>query len=153
MPLDFLAFVVAPFLFALAAIWDVLTYKIPNWIPAALCLAFVPAAALAGLGLADAGWHAATFAAALAGGIVLYAIGGVGAGDAKFFAAAALWMGPGAIFPYLLAFSFVGGGLAVALLVLRRLPRPAFAERHAFARALLEKNRACPTGSRSARAR
>jgi prepilin peptidase CpaA len=49
----------------------------------------------------------------------LFAAGWIGGGDAKLFAAAALWVGWPAGVTYLAATCIAGGGLAVALLGLR----------------------------------
>jgi prepilin peptidase CpaA len=146
MLLDILVFAAAPFLFAMAPIYDALTYKIPNWISAALIVLFVPAALSAALPLAAIGWHALTFCLALALGIALFAFRLIGAGDAKFFAAAALWIGPGDLFAYMFVFSVAGGVVALVLLMLRRLPAPAFAMRFGFAQALWNPKNKVPYG-------
>jgi prepilin peptidase CpaA len=146
LPLDILVFGAAPFLFALGPIYDALTYKIPNWISAALILLFVPAALLSGLTWGAAGMHLLTFATALVFGMALFAFALIGAGDAKFFAAAALWIGPGDMLAYMLIFALAGGVVALGLLVLRRVPAPAFAMRYAFARGLWNPQNKVPYG-------
>ena len=101
------------------AIYDLTTFTIPNWISLALLALFPVLALAAGLSLSDAGLHLAVGAAALAVGIALFAGGIVGGGDAKLFAALALYMGVQSIAPYVFAVAVTGGALAVTLLVLR----------------------------------
>jgi prepilin peptidase CpaA len=57
----------------------------------------------------------------LAAGIAMFALGWIGGGDAKLFAACALWMGWPGILPFLMWTSIAGGGLAVMLLWSRKL--------------------------------
>lgn len=112
--------------FALGAGADLVSYRIPNWISLAAVALFVAAALVTGMPLAEIGWHFAIGLGALVVGILLFAIGAIGGGDAKFFAAGALWMGPAFILKYCLIFALIGGAFAVLLLVLRL---PAFASR------------------------
>jgi prepilin peptidase CpaA len=108
-----------PVLVVVAALRDATSYTIPNWISLALLAAF-PAAALAqGLPLPLLGLHAAVGLTALLAGMTLFALNWVGGGDAKLFAAAALWLGWPAVAPFLLATCLAGGILALLLLSLR----------------------------------
>ncbi len=118
-----------PVFFALGAMTDVLSYRIPNWIPGVLIVLFAAAIPLADMPLQLAGAHAIVFAVALLLGMGLFALNLVGGGDAKFFAAIALWMGPTMIGKYALAFALVGGAFALVILLLRRLPMPDSAAR------------------------
>jgi len=98
---------------------DAVSYRIPNWISLALLAAF-PLAALAGgasLGLVGANLGAG--AAALAVGMIFFALRWIGGGDAKLFAAAALWLGWPPSVTYLIAVCLAGGALAMLLLALR----------------------------------
>ena len=104
------------------AAYDLTTFTIPNWISLGLLALFPVLALAAGLSLSDAGIHFAIGAAALAAGIALFAGGVVGGGDAKLFAALALYMGVQSIGPYVFAVALAGGALAIALLTLRWLP-------------------------------
>jgi prepilin peptidase CpaA len=105
----------------LAALRDLTSFTIPNWISLALIVAFVPAAlivhaspaALMGCFLAGVG--------ALAIGVGMFALGWIGGGDAKLFAAAALWLGWPALLPFVLWTSVAGGVLALALLCARKV--------------------------------
>jgi prepilin peptidase CpaA len=109
------------FFMTLAAVSDVMGYVIPNWISAALALAFPVAAAAVGLGWIATGMHLLMGVGALAFGMALWAPGLIGGGDAKLFAAGALWFGwPGAA-SFMLATVFAGGVFILLLLLLRRL--------------------------------
>lgn len=101
------------------AAYDVATLTIPNWISLTLMALFPVLALAAGLSLSDAGVHLAIGAGALMVGIALFAGGIVGGGDAKLFAALALYMGLQSIGPYVFAVALAGGVLAVALILLR----------------------------------
>ena len=70
------------------------------------------------------------FVAALVAGMAMFALGWIGGGDAKLFAACGLWLGGAAIFPFLAWTAIAGGGLAVggrlgelSLIQRSRLPR------------------------------
>ncbi|HKR89086.1 MAG TPA: prepilin peptidase, partial [Phenylobacterium sp.] len=98
------------------------SYRIPNWISLALMTGFLAAAAAslaAGTPASALGLNLAVGAAGLVAGVVMFALGWIGGGDAKLFAAAALWIGwPGAM-TFLAVTGLAGGGLALLLLGLR----------------------------------
>ncbi|MBV9993406.1 MAG: prepilin peptidase [Alphaproteobacteria bacterium] len=116
---------VVPALLALAAGWDLASFTIPNFLSLILIAAFVLFAGAAHMPLAAAGLHGLAGAAGLAVSFTLFALGYVGGGDAKLFAAIALWFGFGSVVDFTLVAALFGGGLALALLSLRSLPLPA----------------------------
>jgi len=69
--------------------------------------------------------HAGAAAAMLAVGFVMFAMGWIGGGDAKLFAAASLWLGWGHLVDYAFVVSLLGGALTLGLLFLRAQPLPA----------------------------
>ena len=89
--LPFLA--VLPALAIVAALKDLTSMKIPNWISGLLVLAFFPAALLVGLSLPAIGIHVAIAVTALLIGLGLFALNLLGGGDVKLMAAACLWLG------------------------------------------------------------
>jgi prepilin peptidase CpaA len=117
--LQALLLLVFPALVITAALRDVVSYTIPNWISVALAAAFPVAALAQGLPLPTLGLDLAIGVAALAVGMVMFALRWIGGGDAKLFAAAALWLGWPAIMSYLAFTAIAGGALAVGLLGLR----------------------------------
>lgn len=111
-----------PALVILGGVRDLVSYRIPNWISLALLGAFAPAALLAwasGAPVQALGLHLAVGAAALVAGVVMWSLRWIGGGDAKLFAAAALWLGLPAAGTYLAVTGLAGGALALLLLQLR----------------------------------
>lgn len=110
---------VFPVLVVIAALYDVTSYTIPNWISGLLILGFFPAAFALGLPLGAIGFHFGLGVAFLLVGMAMFALGWIGGGDAKLFAAAGLWLGWPAAATYLVIIGVAGGGLAMLLLTLR----------------------------------
>jgi prepilin peptidase CpaA len=108
-----------PALVITAALRDVVSYTIPNWISVALVAGFPVAALAQGLSLQTMGLNLGIGAAALVLGMIMFALRWIGGGDAKLFAAAALWLGWPAVPTYLAVTGVAGGALAVGLLGLR----------------------------------
>ncbi|WP_309604141.1 prepilin peptidase [Phenylobacterium sp.] len=108
-----------PLLTLIAALRDATSYTIPNWISLALVGIFPLAALALGLPLAVLGGQLGLGAAALVAAMAMFALGWIGGGDAKLFAAAALWLGWPAILTFLAVTGVAGGVLAVGLLALR----------------------------------
>lgn len=107
-----------PALLLVAAGYDFLQRRIPNWTVIGLVLVFLLAAVL---GRTPTPWTSSllAFAIALVGGGVLYLLGWIGAGDSKLFAAAALFAGM-TYLPLLFVGTAIAGGIyAVAVLVIR----------------------------------
>ncbi len=109
----------------LAALWDVATRRIPN----ALTLGGLGIALVlrAGLGWGALGAGALGLGVGILVGLPLFAIGGLGGGDAKLLFAAGAFMGPAKFLPSLLAVAFVGGALALLVILQRGLLLPALA--------------------------
>jgi len=114
-----LPILIFPALVITAALRDVVSYTIPNWISAALVAAFPVAALAQGLPLQTMGINLGVGVAALILGMVMFAMRWIGGGDAKLFAAAALWLGWPAVPMYLGVTGIAGGAVAVGLLSLR----------------------------------
>ena len=91
--LQTLLLLIFPVLVITAALRDVTSYTIPNWISLALAAGFPLAALALGLPLSVIGVNLAVGAAALVAGMVMFSLGWIGGGDAKLFAAAGLWLG------------------------------------------------------------
>lgn len=102
------------------AVYDAATLTIPNWISLVLLALFPAVALVAGLNWTEAGIHIAVGFAALLAGIGLFAAGLIGGGDAKLFAAVALYVGAAGFAPYVFAVALAGGALAALLLLARQ---------------------------------
>lgn len=113
--------VIFPFSMAFAAISDLLSMTIANRVSIVLVAGFALLAPLAGLDLTAIGWHFAAGSVVLAVTFTLFAIGGMGGGDAKLLAASALWMGFGpSLLEYLVLSTVLGGFLTVLILGYRK---------------------------------
>ena len=104
---EMLVLVALPLLLAVAAGWDIASFTIPNFVNLALAAVFAVFALSAGLSFSAIGWHLVAGIAALAVGFALFATGHIGGGDAKLFAAIALWLGLKDCLPYALLASLV----------------------------------------------
>jgi prepilin peptidase CpaA len=126
MAAELVVIVVLPVLLALAAGWDLASYTIPNRLQLALVAAFAIFVLAAGMTPAMLGWHLLAGFLGLAVGFTLFALGFVGGGDVKLFAAIALWLGFDLdLMDYMLIASLLGGALTLILVALRQVPLPA----------------------------
>ena len=130
-----------------AAVRDLASFTIPNWISLALVLAFAPAALLAHVSLADIGLSFAVGAGVLILAAGMFALGWIGGGDAKLMAAAALWLGLRGLAPFAIYTAIAGGLLALALVALRSAwVRPLTAGAPAWTQRLATPGESAPYG-------
>ncbi len=135
-----------PAVMVFAGALDLFTMTIPNRISIALVAGFVVLAPLAGFGWETIALHFATGAAMLGLGIAAFAMGWIGGGDAKLFAAASLWMGYEYLYEYALVTSIFGGILTVVLLLMRRAPLPSGLAGQAWISRLHDAGKGVPYG-------
>lgn len=110
-----------------AAISDLRTLQIPNWVSALVAVMFLPSALLADISLHGIAIHYGTGLLLFVIGALLFARGLFGGGDVKLLAATGVWVGWVNLLPYLLVVSILGGLLALASILLRRIKQlPAF---------------------------
>jgi len=102
-----------------AALEDALSFTIPNWVSLALLAAFGPAAFAVGMPLPAMALNLGVGIAALAAGMLMFALRWLGGGDAKLLAAVSLWLGWTALPAFLIGTAMAGGALAIMLLTLR----------------------------------
>jgi prepilin peptidase CpaA len=121
---DALLLTVFPAAMAFAAATDLITMTVPNRIAILLVAGFFVVAPLAGLGWTDVGLHLLAGAAALVVAFGFFAMGWIGGGDAKLFAATTLWLGPQALLTYSLTTALIGGALTLGILLWRGMPLP-----------------------------
>ncbi len=143
---EVLCWVVFPGAMALAGSMDLFTMTIPNRISAVLLLGFALLAPLVGLSLPDIGIHVATGLAVLALTFAMFAKGWIGGGDAKIFAAAALWLGYDFIGQFCGLAAIAGGMLTLFLLTFRLVPLPAFMMRETWLARLHHRQTGVPYG-------
>lgn len=138
---------VFPVLVIVGALRDLTSFTIPNWISGLLIFAFFPAALLVGIAPMAIGAHLLIGLGALAVGIGMFALRWIGGGDAKLFAAAALWLGPPAALSFVVMTGLAGGALALALISLRSpLLRPYVLSGPAWFGRLADPKEAVPYG-------
>ena len=144
--INLVAIIVFPLAMIFGALWDLTTMTIPNWLTVSLAAAFVAVVPFAGMGMEQIGWHLVAGGVALAAGMTLFGFGFIGGGDAKFVAAAALWIGWSDLLGYLIVASIFGGALTHAILGFRRLPLPQVLARQAWVARLHDHREGVPYG-------
>jgi prepilin peptidase CpaA len=111
----------------LAAYSDVRSFKIPNMATILVVLGF--AVAYSGIMLlppdtewhfGSIGWHLASAGIFFLITLILFATGSIGAGDAKFASALALWPGLMGLTLYVFYMSLIGGLMGLMTLMLRK---------------------------------
>ncbi len=122
--LTLLALSILPGLVIVAALSDLTTMTIPNWISGVLILAFFPAALLVGLAPMEVAVHLGVAVIALVIGMGLFALRAVGGGDAKLMAAASLWLGLTGSAAFVIWTAVMGGAFCLALMIARTHARP-----------------------------
>ena len=115
--LHFLCLVLLPTLLMAAATWDVLTFKIPNWLTLLTAALFFPLAFATGLPLGVFAWHIAGGMLLFAIGFIMFQFGLLGGGDAKLLASAGLWFGMANIYSFIV-FAALAGFAQVVFMVL-----------------------------------
>jgi prepilin peptidase CpaA len=103
-----------PALMIAAAMTDVTSFRIPNWLTGLIAILFFPMALLTGMPMSEFVWHIAAGFILFVAGYALFAAGLFGGGDSKLMAAAGLWFGTGQTMSFLIMTAVVGGLLAIA---------------------------------------
>jgi prepilin peptidase CpaA len=143
--LEALIFVVFPFCMVFAAVSDLLSMTIANRVSVLLVATFAVVAPLTGMAWSAYGAHFAVAACVLAVTFVLFAVGGMGGGDAKLLAATSLWMGfDMSLVFYLVTSSFLGGVLTLMILQFRASPLAVVAGQNMFLRHLADRSAKIP---------
>lgn len=140
-------FVVFPFCMVFAAVSDMLSMTIANRVSILLVATFALVAPFTGMEWSTYGMHFAAGALVLLVTFGLFAIGGMGGGDAKLLAATAVWMGFGIeLVAYLVYAAFLGGLLTLALVVYRSSSVSALAGNNPFLRHFADRKAGIPYG-------
>lgn len=142
-----LIFVVFPFCMLFAAVSDMLSMTIANRVSILLAVTFMTVAPLTGMAWAAYGLHLAAGLLVLCVTFGLFAIGGMGGGDAKLLAATSIWMGFNmTLLQYLVFASVIGGALTLAILAFRKSPLALLAGNNAFLRHFANEKVGVPYG-------
>ncbi len=113
--LQTLSLCLLPSLMIVAALTDVSSFRIPNWLTGLTAALFFPMAWMTGMPLAEFGWHLVAGVSLFFLGYALFAFNLFGGGDAKMMAAAGLWFGTSQSLQFLIVTSLAGGVLAAAI--------------------------------------
>lgn len=123
--MEFLPVLVFPSLLIIAAAYDMTTMTIPNWISGMMVICFIGLGLGVGFPLTQIGLGLGVGFGCLLLGMVFFALGWLGGGDAKLIAATAVWFGWPTAFPFLVYVMLIGGAETLLLLSFRRSPLPA----------------------------
>ena len=107
-----------------AALSDLRDLRVPNTIPLAIALLYPIFLMIPGVE-ADGFGGLITGVIALGIGFVLFSLRFCGGGDAKLFAALALWAGPSLILPFVMWTALAGGALSIAMWFQQKTERAA----------------------------
>jgi len=111
-----------PAVLADAAVSDIRRLRIPNRDSLMLAAAFLVFWGMSAGGSAEFLLHLAAGAVVFVAGALLFVLRVWGGGDAKLLAAVGLWVGFADLPRLLMVMALAGGALALAVIVLRRLP-------------------------------
>jgi len=111
---------------AVASYWDIRSRRIPNWLNAAIAIVALVVHSFAGLEVAAI--SLLTMFVVTLGGALLYARGGIGAGDIKLAIASCGMLSYPLCVPFLLYTAIGGGLLAVFFLLFNAESRPSFVQ-------------------------
>lgn len=113
--LQVLSLSLLPVLMIVAAMSDVTSFRIPNWLTGLTAAAFFPMALITGMPLNEFGMHLLAGLLLFVVGYLLFAARLFGGGDAKLIAAAGLWFGTAHTMPFLVMTAIAGGVLALLI--------------------------------------
>lgn len=143
---EFIVLTLVPALIVAAAVYDLTTFTIPNWLTLSLVLAFAVFAVILKADLGLLGWHMLVSLVFLLCGMLLFGLSLIGGGDAKLLAFAGLWLGPGAALEFAFYSTVMGGFLTLAILAFRRMPIPGPAADMPWVSRLHDANSGVPYG-------
>lgn len=135
-----------PLMMIYAALSDVLTMTISNWISLALIVTFCALALFVSMDPREFLSHASCALFVLVVTFAMFARGWIGGGDAKLAAATALWMGWSNLDDYSVLFALLGGVLTLLIVYIRFAPLPAAFESHPWIVRLHNKQNGVPYG-------
>ncbi|WOR14551.1 prepilin peptidase [Hyphomonas sp. FCG-A18] len=127
-----------------AALKDIATLTIPNWLNAWLAFLFIPAAIVLMPGWEVIGWHVLAATIAFAACVLLFMLGVFGGGDAKMIPGIILWLGPNDLMSFFYAMTLSGAALAIIVYFSRRVVPAETAPFYAYE--TLQKGQGVPYG-------
>lgn len=106
-------------LLVIAAIGDIRSYTIPNWLSVSIALLFILHTILAPPGIQAIAVHLAVAAVIFVGSTLLFIKGAFGGGDVKLLSSLALWVGLIDMPRLLVIMAIAGGLLAITIIIVR----------------------------------
>lgn len=140
-------FLLFPLVMIVAAVSDLYSMTISNRLTVGFAVAFLGVALYCGIGLEQIALHISAGFAMLILGFALFSFGWIGGGDAKLFAATAVWLGWSPLLEYAVYASLFGGALTLAIVVARNFPMPEFLQRQTWAARLHNAKQGIPYGA------
>lgn len=141
-----LVLTVFPVLMIYAALSDVMTMTIANWVSGALIVGFFVVAAMTPMSWSAIGWNISCAIFVLAITFLCFARGWIGGGDAKLASATSLWIGWDNIDDYSVLFGLMGGLLTLVILMVRFSKLPSTLENRQWIVRLHNKANGVPYG-------
>ena len=139
--------VIFPFCMVHAALSDAVSMTIANRLSLLLAGSFLVLAPFTGMEWSAYAWHVGAGVLVLAVTFAVFALGGMGGGDAKLLSATAVWMGFGMpLLQYLVYGAVFGGLLTIAILAFRNSPVSWYAGRNMFLRHFADGKAGVPYG-------
>jgi len=139
--------VIFPFCMVYAAISDLLSMTIANRVSVLLVAAFVLIAPFTGMEWQTFGMHLLAGFTVLLCTFTLFALGGMGGGDAKLLASTAVWMGfDTLLLEYLIYSGLVGGLLTLGIVAYRGSVLSVFTGQNLLLRNFADKEVGIPYG-------
>ena len=146
MLLELAVLCVFPWAMAFGGAMDFFTMTIPNRVSIFMVVGFCVLAPFLGIGLNGFMWHLISGLLMLALGAFLFYRGIIGGGDAKLFAAGALWVGFDHLMLFTLYAALAGGVLTLAIVAYRYFTLPDWMSRQAWAARLHDPAGGVPYG-------
>lgn len=144
--LSVLILAIFPLLMVFAAVSDLLTMTIPNMVSVILVAGFALFALYIGAPMEMVMSHVLCAVAMLALAFGMFVAGWIGGGDAKLFAAIALWLGWERLPEYGVWVALLGGALTLVIVLIRFYDLPEFVLKAGFMRRLADKGGGIPYG-------
>jgi len=142
-----LILVVFPFCMVFAAISDMVSMTIANRVSLILVATFAIVAPFTGMPWHDFGMHFVGGGVVLSITFCLFAMGGMGGGDAKLLAATSVWMGWSLVLlEYLVGAAIFGGMLTMLILYYRGSDISILTGHHLFLRHFADRKAGIPYG-------
>lgn len=123
---DALVIGVLPALVIVAAVYDLTSFTIPNFLQVILIVSFAAFAIATRLSLSVIGFHLLAALIGFGVSLALFARGYIGGGDAKLFVTLLLWLGVHDLVAFTLVTAIFGGGVTLTILAMRRFALPGF---------------------------